>query len=235
MFVKKANIRTQLYRNLFLWIKGVLNNNTMRTLIILILVVNLSITMKAQKTEIIPVTGVFKEIDVEKQNKAISVLLTGDEEMKSTMRDLFFQDQNKWNPPVVYAISKVLFEQGYKDDAVMWFYIAQLRARIDANLCQDESAREAVAILNDKFGSSINEYALKDVKKLKIIVKNAIEFVQKYKPTYDHRWINLHGMWAINGIEKGKELSYPKEKWASIKKKTVDNYYADFEKYVLKK
>jgi len=191
--------------------------------------------MKAQKTEIIPVTGVFKEIDVKDQNSAISVLFTGDEKMKSTMRDLFFQDQNKWNPPVVYAISKVLFEQGYKDDAAMWFYIGQLRARIDANLCQDETARGAVAILNDKFGSTINKHALKDIKKLETIVKDAVEFVRTYEPTYDQRWINLHGMWAINGIEEGKALSYPKEEWAAIKKKTIDDYYADFVKHVLKK
>jgi hypothetical protein len=191
--------------------------------------------MKAQKTEIIPVTGVFKEIDVKDQNNAISVLMTGDEKMKSTMRDLFFQNQNKWNPPVVYAISKVLFEQGYKDEAAMWFYIAQLRARIDANLCQDKTARSAVAILNDKFGTTINEYALKDVKKIETIVKDVVAFVREYKPTYDQRWINLHGMWAINGIEEGKALSYPKEEWAAIKKKTIDDYYADFKKYVLKK
>ena len=191
--------------------------------------------VNAQKTEIISATGVFKEIDVEKQNKAISVLTTGDEEMKSVMRDIFFQDQNKWNPPVVYALSKILFEQGYKDDAAMWFYIGQLRARIDANICQDETAREAVAILNDKFGTTINMYALQDVKKLEKIVKDAVEFVREYEPTYDQRWINLHGMWAINGIPKGKDLSYPKKEWATIKKKTIDDYYADFEKYVLKK
>ncbi len=207
----------------------------MRTLIILILVANLFTTLKAQNTEIIPVIGVFKEIDVEKQNQAISVLFTGDKAMKQQMVDIFFQDQNKWNPPVVYALSKVLFEQGYKDDAAMWFYIAQLRARIDANLCQDETARGAVTILNDKFGPTINKYALKDVKKLETIVNDAVEFVREYEGTYNHRWINLHGMWAINGIDEGKTLSCPKEDWVAIKKKTIDDYYEGFVKHVLKK
>ncbi len=206
----------------------------MRAIITLIILINLSTMANAQKTEIIPVTGVFKEIDVEKQNKALSVLTTSDENMKSTMRDIFFQDQNKWNPPVVYALSKVLFEQGYKDDAAMWFYIGQLRARIDANLCQDKTARSAVGILNDKFGPIINQYALQDIKKLETTVNNAIAFVREYEPTYDRRWINLHGMWAINGIEEGKALSYPEEDWATIKKKTVDEYYDGFVKHVLK-
>jgi len=207
----------------------------MKIIITLILCLNLSTIMYAQKTEIIPVTGIFKEIDVEKQNKAIRVLTTGDEKMKSIMMDIFFKDQNKWNPPVVYAISKVLFEKGYKDDAAMWFYIAQLRARIDANICQDETAREAVAILNNRFGKRINKFALQDVEKLKTTIKDAIAFVRDYEPTYDHRWINLHGMWAINGIKEEKGLSYPKEEWIAIKKKTIDDYSADFVKYVLKK
>ncbi len=207
----------------------------MKTITTLILMLNLSIMINAQNTEIIPVTGVFKEIDVKNQNSAIQVLITGDEKMKTTMRDIFFRDQNKWNPPVIYALSKVLFEQGYKDDATMWFYIAQLRARIDANICQDKTAREAVAILNNKFGKPINQYALKDIKKLEKTVKDAVAFVREYEPTYDQRWINLHGIWALNGIPKGKELSFPKKEWASIKKKTIDNYYADFKKYVLNK
>jgi len=207
----------------------------MRTLIIVALLVNLFTSMKAQNTEVIEVTGVFKEIDVEKQNNAISVLTTGDEEMKSTMVDIFFQDQNKWNPPVVYALSKVLFEQGYKDDAALWFYIGQLRARIDANLCQDETARGAVAILNDKFGPIINKYTFQNIKKLETIVNDAVAFVRKYDGTYDHRWINLLGMWAIIDIEEGKTLSYPKEDWKAIKKKTVNDYFANFVKHVLKK
>jgi len=32
---------------------------------------------------------------------------------------------------------------------------------------------------------------------------------------------------------KGNKLSFPKEEWAAIKNKTIDNYYADFKKYVL--
>jgi hypothetical protein len=56
--------------------------------------------------------------------------------------------------------------------------------------------------------------------------------MQRPKITLFIRHIN---MWAINGIEEGKALSYPKEEWAAIKKKTIDDYYADFVKHVLKK
>ena len=203
--------------------------------ILLLIMVTIPFCSNAQKTDTIKATSIFKEIDVKKQNSAIKVLFTGDTIIKHQMVAIFFKDPNKWNPPVMYSISKVLFEFGYKDKAAMWFYIAQLRARYDANRCQDVSARQAVNVLNSKFGTAINEYALKDVKKLETIVKDAVEFVREYKGTYDHRWINLHGMWAIIGLEDGKELSYPKEKWAGIKKKTVDDYYKDFVKYVLKK
>ena len=207
----------------------------MRSIIVLTFLLNLSAASHAQKTEVIAATGVFKEIDVVKQNKALDVLFTGDDLMKRQMMTIFFEDPNSWNPPVIYSISELLFELDYKDDAVMWFYIGQLRARCDANFCQDESARGAVGILNDKFGPMINKYAFKDLEKLEVAVNDAIEFVREYEPTYDQRWINLHGMWAIIGIEDGKQLSYPKDEWAAIKKKTTDEYYAGFVKHVLKK
>lgn len=212
-----------------------MKNVIKKTVIIALLILSQSNIMNAQNDEIIPVTGVFKEIDVANQNQALSILTGEDKEQRFMMADIFFQDQNKWYPPVIYAVSKVLFEKGYKDDAAMWFYIGQIRARIDANLCKDESARGAVTILNNEFGGSINEYALQDIKKLETTVKDAVEFVSEYEPTYDQRWINLHGMWAINGMPEGKTLSFPKEDWAAIKKKTIADYYAGFEKYVLKK
>lgn len=203
--------------------------------IITLLILNLTIGVHAQNNEIIPVTGVFKEINVTNQNKALNILTGEDKEQRFMMADIFFQDQNKWYPPVIYAVSHVLFEKGYKDDAAMWFYIGQLKARVDANLCQDETARATVGILNDKFGPIINAYALKDLEKLEAIVNDAIAFVREYESTYDQRWINLHGIWTINGISKGKTLSFPKGDWAAIKKKTIDDYYAGFEKHVLKK
>lgn len=56
---------------------------------------------------------------------------------------------------------------------------------------------------------------------------------------YDRRWINLHGMDAIiSGLDKDSkpaETSEPIDKWAEIKKTTVESYYADFVKYVIKK
>ena len=155
-------------------------------------------------------------------------------EMFGDVNDVFFKDQNKWYPPIIYAVSNILFDKGYKDDAAMWFYIAQLRARYDANRCNDDTARSAVAILNEKYGAKINEYALKDIDKLKTIVDNAVEFVQEYEGTYDPRWINLHGMWSINGIEQGQTLSYPESEWPAIKKKSIDEYEAGFKKHVLK-
>ena len=211
-----------------------MKNVIKKTVIIALLILSQSNIMNAQNDEIIPVTGVFKEIDVANQNQALSILTGEDKEQRFMMADIFFQDQNKWYPPVVYAVSQVLFEKGYKDDAAMWFYIGQLRARIDANICQDETARGAVSILNDNFGVIINKHTLQDIDKLETTVNNAVEFVREYEPTYDQRWINLHGMWAINGIPENKTLSFPKEDWAAIKKKTIDDYYSDFEKLVLK-
>lgn len=177
--------------------------------------------------------GVFKTIDVARHNKAISTLNEGTEQQKQQTVNDILKSPNSFNPPVIYALSRKLFNWGKKDEAVYWFYVAQLRARYDANLCMDNSASQGVSVLNNEYGPDINKYALQDFGKLENTVNKVVEFVRKNNENYDHRWLNLHGIWAVmSGLEdkneEKKELSQPKEKWPEIKKKTVDDYYNGF-------
>jgi len=103
----------------------------------------------------------------------------------------------------------------------------------------DKSAKQAVSILNSDYGPDINKYAFQDIDKLEIIVKKIVDFVRANEENYDQRWINLHGMDAVlasmdDNAEK-KELSQPKDKWAEIKKKNIDDYYSGFIEYVKSK
>ncbi len=173
------------------------------------------------------------DIDIARHYKALSSLIKGSELEKKQTTTAILKNPNYYNPTVIYALSSVLFEQGLKDEAMYWFYIAQLRARYDANLCLDASARQAVTILNQEFGPEINKYAFKDIDKLKITVKKVVDFVRGNKEDYDHRWISLHGMGAVkSGLEgdsdEKKALIQPVNKWPEIKRKTVDDYYAGF-------
>jgi hypothetical protein len=134
---------------------------------------------------------------------------------------------NYFNPPVVYALSKELFTRGRKREAAYWFYVGQLRARYDANLCLDNTAEQGVSILTDMYGAEINKFALENIDSLKITVNKVVAFVRTNEEDYDHRWINLHGMDAVQN-RKTKELSHPKSKWPEIKAKTIDDYYQGF-------
>ncbi|RZL44251.1 MAG: hypothetical protein EOP00_20550 [Pedobacter sp.] len=193
---------------------------------------------QTQTKEIKP-KGVFKEIDVARHNKAIEILNGKNIKLKQQTADSILKNPNFYNPPVIYALSRELFNQDKKDDAMYWFYVAQLRARYDANLCMDNSAKQAVSVLNGEYGPDINKYAFQDIDKLEKTVTKVVDFVRANEENYDHRWINLHGMDAVlPGIDdnaKKKELSQPKDKWTEIKKKTLDDYYNGFIEYVKSK
>src|SRR6266700_540887 len=71
------------------------------------------------------------------------------------------------HPASYYCYASRLFAEGKKDDAVVWFYIGQLRYRIylKATPPTDPSGDPALfASLNATIGQAINEYAGGDPK-----------------------------------------------------------------------
>ncbi len=187
-------------------------------------------------TQEIKAKGIFREIAVEKQNETVKTLEGGDKKKKKAAAEAVLARPNEYNPPVLYALSRVLFQQGDKDTAAFWFYVAQLRGRYDANRCMDNTARQAVSILNQEYGPKINKYTFSDMPKLERTMQAAVDFVRGNQEAYDPRWINLHGMWAVqaglSGEEQTKPLSQPEAKWPEIKKETIEDYQNDFIDYL---
>ncbi|WP_276373726.1 hypothetical protein [Chryseolinea sp. H1M3-3] len=179
------------------------------------------------QTRQIKAKGIYKEIDVEKHNGIVEILKGGNVISKDKMIDSVLNNPNYYNPPVVFALSNELFKRGRKREAAYWFYVAQLRARYDANLCLDNTAEQATSILTDIYGTEINKFALENIDSLRATVNKVVEFVRTNDEHYDHRWINLHGMDAAQN-KKTKELSHPKSKWTEIKARTIDDYYQRF-------
>jgi hypothetical protein len=192
-----------------------------------------TVSIAQKQTKEIKLKGAFKKIDVARHNEAIEILNGKDLKLKQQTVDSILKNPNYYNPPVIYALSRELFQQGKKDDATYWFYLAQLRARYDANLCMDNSAKQAVSILNGEYGPDINTFAFQDLDKLEKTVTKVVDFVSTNEENYDHRWINLHGLDAVLG--GNNELSQAKDKWSEIKTKTIDDYYNGFIKYVKSK
>lgn len=179
----------------------------------------------------------FKNINIKRQQNTILQLDSDNKEIQQKMIDSILNDSNAFSPPVLFLLSNKLFEMNKKDDAAFWFYTGQLRARYDANLCTDESAKSAASILSNEYGLKINQYSIQNVNNLEVIINKVVNFVRTNNENYDHRWISLHGMNAmqagLNKNETPRELILPSNKWAEIKKSTIDTYYNDFLTYVV--
>lgn len=210
----------------------------MRQLYLLLAITFLLLTDCDGQTPEIKTKGVYKEIDVDRHNKAIKTLTGKNKKSKQTTIDSILSKPNHYNPPVLYALSRELFNQDKKAIATFWFYTAQLRARYDANLCLDNSAKQAVSILNQEYGPDINKYAFQNIDSLEKTVTKVVDYVRENEEGYDHRWISLHGMGAVmagmDNKSNNKEIIQPRDKWPEIKKKTVDDYYNGFIEYVKK-
>ncbi|HTI59096.1 ankyrin repeat domain-containing protein [Mucilaginibacter sp.] len=175
--------------------------------------------------------GVYKEINLSNDLRTMQLLLDSNlNHSRTTLIDSVERNANRYTPPVLYALSNILFAQNKYNDACFWFYLAQLRARYDVNRCADKTANASA--YNQNFGQVINEYAFHHLDSLKTIIPKVVDFARTNEETYDQRWINLTGMAAmtvsIDNKPTGEQLSVDKSQWPAIKKKTIDNYLSDF-------
>lgn len=198
------------------------------------LVFGLSFSAKAASMTVVP-KGEYAQIDTRSARDTMQALAKGSSIEKQNAIASITAHSDNYAPPVFYALSHALFQDGKKDEGAFWFYAGQLRARFDANRCADVSARQAVGALNQSYGSLINQYALQDLQKLESFVLKAIEWDKNTPHNYDHRWINLHSMNALMSGFSTKDapvvpaaLSLPKEQWDSIAEKTRDDYLSGF-------
>jgi hypothetical protein len=175
--------------------------------------------------------GVYKEINLSNDIRVIKLLLdTNFNTPRENLIDSVELRANYYTPPVLYALSNILFFLKRSNEATYWFYVAQLRARYDVNRCADKTANAEE--YNQNFGPVINNYALTHLDTLEKIIPRVVEFVRSNEERYDQRWINLTGMDAMSaGLDDKpiyKKLSLDKSKWPAIKTKTIDDYYSGF-------
>ncbi|MGF1512554.1 MAG: hypothetical protein ACFB5Z_02490 [Elainellaceae cyanobacterium] len=171
--------------------------------------------------QIVVAQSEFSEIDVANQNETFEELLTGSE----SSIEAVLTSPDDFNPPVLYALSRALFESGREEEAMFWFYTGQLRARSDANKSLDVSARAAVDVLNREFGTPINQYAFGDIERLRSTVEAVVARDRAASRSYDPRWILLHGMDAFSGETIRFE---PESQWLEIDEQTRVDYLNGF-------
>ena len=176
-------------------------------------------------------TGIYKTIDVRLADDTIKALHDYKGAARGKIINTILAKPENFAPPVLYVLSSVLFNNDRKDEAMFWFYAGQLRGRIDANICADKTARSAIAEMNQRLGPRINEYAFADIPKLTNTVERVLAWEEQTPCNYDRRWINLHGMAAVDA-ETNAPLSAPKEQWEAIRKQTREEYRSAFHEVI---
>lgn len=163
---------------------------------------------KPAPEKIVP-KGEFADIDVAKSQQAMEAIQQGKGETVNTI----MQAPNDYTPEVLYLVSAIMFQNKYQDEAVFWFYTAELRARSDANKSGDKTAHSVVNQLNQFFGANIVPYSLSNPERLKAVIDQVLKSDAEQKRNYDPRWIALL---SKDVLTETQIKFYPKEKWPEI-------------------
>ena len=181
--------------------------------------------------------GVYAHIDTRQTQEMLQTLTQGTAVQQQAALDRVRAAPERFQPPVLYAMSQVLFKAKLYNEAAFWFYAGQLRARFDANRCADPTARQAVDALNQTYGAPINRYLFQDLDQAEDLISNVVAWDRKTPYDYDPRWINLHGMQAVQaardpqsaGARTAASLSLPPAEWAAIAERTRVKYLKSFQ------
>ena len=185
------------------------------------------LTARAADTPIEP-SGIYKEIDVRLAFDTVKALRETKGEKQMIVANAVIARPEAYSPPVLYILSSVLFEQGRKEDAIFWLYAAQLRGRIDANICADKSAAKIINAMNGRFSQPLSQYASTNLALLSKMVDRVVAWEEKTPCNYDRRWINLHGGDAMTGNTNDSPLSAPLDQWEAIRTRTRDEFASEF-------
>lgn len=191
------------------------------------------------QTEEYRALNVYGEIDVERHNKAINIFKSQDKNLRLTTLNEISGNYGNYNPPALYAAAREAYSAERKYQAAFLYYLAQLRARVDAYLCLDNSVFKIVTSLNNVYGPEINRFSFEHTDSLQAIITRVIQIVKADDAGYDHRWIALHGNdYVSNGDDPkitNSQIIEPKEKWQQLKQEAVQDYYDGFMTYLNKK
>lgn len=181
--------------------------------------------------------GVYAHIDTRQTQEMLQTLNQGTAVQQQAALERVRAAPERFQPPVLYAMSQVLFKAKLYHEAAFWFYAGQLRARFDVNRSTDPTTRQAVDALNQTYGAPINRYLFQDLDRALDLIANVVAWDRKTPYDYDPHWINLHGMQAVQaardpqsaGARTAASLSQPSSEWAAIAERTRAKYLKSFQ------
>lgn len=183
--------------------------------------------------------GQYANIDVEASNAAAKILILGDEDEREATIAAVMQEPNRFNPTALYMLAQALYDMDRREEAVYWLLVGEIRARIDATICAEASARQGVSVLRQSVKRDLMLYMVENAEENVETLDRAIAYIREHDAEYDRRWINLHGMGVfIAGMaEDGdsasqEELSAPEDTWPQLKAEALEGYREGYMKMV---
>lgn len=149
-----------------------------------------------------------------KENDSLFYAILEQEKISSTILEKIEKNKAKYIPPILFVLAEKLYSSGEKEKAVRLYYIALLRALIDAK--QEEALLERnqkiVELYAQHFGRSIEEYAKLNFEKIEKQLRHACEYVKNTPAEYSFKWIYLDGAEKETDISQLKEIQIDSEK-----------------------
>ena len=166
---------------------------------------------------------------MDRDEKLVQKLHNGDVASYMLVRD----NPNDYSPFVLFYLGFGLFNSGYHEEGATWYYVAQLRARYDANRTLDKTTGAGVKVLSNRYGEKINKWAFEDPERVQLVGKTAINFVAGNDEAYHPGWLVPHGIEAtrkaISGAKEYGDILEPRSKWPQIKAESIATYLEGME------
>lgn len=123
-------------------------------------------------------------------------------------------------PPVLFAMSNLLYLQGRTDDALFWFNAARLRANFDTLRSADPGARWEVAEQMKMIPLALRRAQFDDLPKLRKIVAAVLKWDEDTPAAYDFHWISRDAA----GVPPGQ--------WPALAAKTRADYLSSLDEAI---
>jgi|SoiMethySBSTD1v2_1073268.scaffolds.fasta_scaffold182295_2 hypothetical protein len=107
-------------------------------------------------------------------------------------------------PSELHSVADILFAQGRKDEAVFWFWVAQLRGRYQSGIPRSDLFGFP-ALLNRASQQPINNYALQDTRKFDLILTRVLEWDRNTPNPFREKYSTADGLTRVEAMYRSFE------------------------------
>ncbi len=173
--------------------------------------------------------GVCKDTLVVDEQEMFYGLLGDEGVTLQTRIDEVLEKADYYDPPVLFALAYRLFQEGEKEQAVFWFYLARVRSQFSVGLMNNPLrgfAEKKIGLYTEYFGFSIEKYALSHGAVLRPALKEVESYLENHPEHYNLLWpyTQRESLPSSGGIQIA-----PQEEWGKIREEALHRFKKDWQ------